>query len=404
MVGRNRAVLVACALLVPALALAHPEVDAAQRSYEDGAFASALARLGAAEKDPALTRPELVKLRWLKGACLFAMGRRAKAEAAFDELVSLEPLFEPGPADASPPMRAALGRRRATWREAHGVELADAALEPGAVVTVQLAGHVEDVASLVIYARAHGDIPYQPFRLNAGGTSVRGQIPDVALWERAGKSGGMDLVLEARNAAYAAVARRGTATEPLRLAVPADVAAGAAEALRSLERAASPVRDAPVATPAPVHLAQGRAPAEALPELAPPPPPGTERPPPAPPPREDPPPPVETPAPAPPPPTPPPAAESGPPLRALMLGGGTALFMVAGVAALAGAGGAALSSAGYGLSWVQPRYAGAEVSPLYRALVAAWIGGGVLAVLAAAGALGAGGLGAALLVLGFVLG
>lgn len=209
---------------------AHPIVDGARASYQEGELSIALARLEEAEGDPNLTQQDRALLLWYRALCLHAQGKKDQAGAVFDQLIAMEPLYEPSRVDANPRMKALFQARVEAWRAEHGVTVA-APLLSGARVQVQLSGHAEEVASVVVFARVPGAASFRTFSLPVEGGRSEGPLSDDELWQQAGRAGALELVAEARNGREAAVARVGNALQPVRVEVSADDAARALEEL-----------------------------------------------------------------------------------------------------------------------------------------------------------------------------
>ena len=343
---------------------AHPDLDSARRSFEEGSFATALARLDRAQADPSLSRVELVQLRWLRAASLYAMGRRGKANGALDELLEMEPLFEPSAAEASPPLRDALQKRRAGYMKRHGVTVGAPQLEDAPQMSVALGGHAGEAAQVVVFARARGSFAYQPFTLKLTGSEARGVLEDPALWRSVADSGGLELVVEVRNSSQGALARLGTATQPHVEELNAEVAQRARATLVSLQTPPAPAPQ-PVAPPSqtPPPAAQ---PSGVDTQVA-----AVTKPP------------ADVSAPEPPAPVTP---AGSPEARDPPEGSGGSGFkpgrltagLLGGVAVAAGLPlllALVTSGAGYAAIWLHPRAPGTEVSPTYRLSVAAWLGG-----------------------------
>jgi len=216
-------------------AAAHAGLDAARAEYDEGNFQVALRQLAEVEQDPRLTRPELVQLHWWRAANLLALKRTSEADLAFDAVIALEPLHEPSVLDASPVMQAAYARRQAQWRTQHGVTLGTPSLE-GGVFKVAIQDHPAEAASATVYARAPGEVSFHPFPLGVQAGLASGVLADEALWVRALDQGALEVVVEASSVAGAVVARMGTTTAPVKVAV--DRAAGNQAVTRAREAGA----------------------------------------------------------------------------------------------------------------------------------------------------------------------
>ncbi|MEW5848282.1 MAG: hypothetical protein AB2A00_05680 [Myxococcota bacterium] len=321
--------------------LAHPKVDAARKAYEEGEFAAALVHLDEAEADASLTEDDLVQAHWLRGASLHALRRKAPAEAAFHRLLALRPLYEPSELDASPELLGVFQDVANRWRAEHGVALGPPSVQ-AATMTVPVLKHVEQVAHVVAFARAVDQPAYQQFTLAVKDGTAQGVINSEELWEATAVSGALDVVVEARNARGTPLARLGSARQPLRLTVDAQQRAAALAAIQPTTPATTPPSgEEPITAPAPL---EGGAPSS------------TE-------------------------------VRKGPSLRAVawpLAGGLAGAGAAAVVVTLASA---ALSAGSYQGILAYPRRAGMETELPYRALLAVYVGGLGMTVVAAALAL-----------------
>lgn len=338
-VGFSLQVLLATALLANT-ASAHPGVDAARAAYEEGDFSTALFRLKEVERDPKLTDADLVQVYWVRASSQMAMGRRKDADASFDRLLAIQPLYEPSTVDASPAVLAALNRRREVYNRNHGVAFGTPTWTPPDV-QIELTRNAARVGSMTIFARASGDTAFKQYSLPAKEGKIEGRVEDLALWEQACRTGKLEVALEARNERGAALARQGDAQTPLEVSL--DQAACA--------NAISVLQPPPPANPEPTPTVDPNANTPTQPVA--------------------------------------PVAEPTPsPLVTFpwgaILGGvfgvGTAGLLVLSLVS------AAISTASYAGTWLHPVEVGAESSFSYRGLFYGWLGtmgaGGVMALLA----------------------
>lgn len=325
---------------------AHPGLDAAKAAYDNGDYAIALARLVEAERDPQLTDTELATLHWYRAICLHAQGRKNKATAEFDEVLRLQPLFDPSVADASPKVLAAFYKRAQAYQRDHGVTVVVPPRMDGAQLSVTLEGHPSEATSVTVFFRAMGQPSFKQASLPVANAVAEGLLSDVATWEEVGRAGALELVVEPRNSRGAAVGRMGNAKAPMIMAVTPEQVNKALETLRPPPE---PVPVTPPVEPPPVA-------------------------------KVDPPPPSRSPW-----------------VGRVVLAAGVTLG-AAGLAMLAGAVWMAAAGAGsYAGIWALPREVGQEASPLYRGLLVSWLGhsGLFLAGLVTSFLLGAVGLGTA---------
>lgn len=309
-------------------ASAHPGVDGARASYQEGELAIALARLEEAEADPNLSQSDRLLLLWYRALCLYAQNKKADAERVFDQLIALEPLYEPSKVDANPKMKAVYGARVEAWRQAHGVTLERPSVD-GARMSVALAGHPEEAATVVIFARVPGAGSFKTFPLPVTEGRAQGLLPDEELWQQAGKAGALEIVAEARNGRQAAIARLGDAVRPVALPV---TRAQAESALNEL-------RPVPVATVTPPTTTTN----PVLPN--------------------DPPPPIT------------PEETRPSTVRMAGLGVGAAFGALTGVALLTALLSGIVATVGYAGATVYPRHVGGDTEPGWNALLAALVGG-----------------------------
>lgn len=216
-VGRFLALLAWVGLAWNAWA-AHPDVEAAKTAYRNGDFHETLNHLELAEHSPSATDEDRVAVCWYRAACLTALGQPDNAANSLDALVELRPMYQPDRSETPPNLRALLKARQDAWHQLHGVTLGPPMLS-GAEFHVDLAGHVETVSQLRVFARAHGGSDFQAFDLPLQEGVARGALNSVTLWEDASRAGGMDVVVEAYNQKGALLAREGDALQPAFLAI-----------------------------------------------------------------------------------------------------------------------------------------------------------------------------------------
>ena len=101
---------------VPAVALAHPAVDAARAAYGDAEFEQALSLVEAALERTDLERADLIDVYEIRSLVLYAMGEELEMHRALVALSELAPRFEV-PATHPPAWRAAFERARAEAEE-----------------------------------------------------------------------------------------------------------------------------------------------------------------------------------------------------------------------------------------------------------------------------------------------
>lgn len=96
-----------------AVAHAHPLIERAEKRLEAAEFERALSLLEQAEKDPALTRADALRLLELRALGQLALGDQRAAQRALVELAALDPehAFAPG---SSPDLLAAFSKARAS--------------------------------------------------------------------------------------------------------------------------------------------------------------------------------------------------------------------------------------------------------------------------------------------------
>ena len=142
-------------LLAAAPALAHPDVDAGRALYKRGNFKQALVKLKDAERSPSLTEEDLLEVRWLKAASHQAAGQGKLAEAEFDALLDLRPLYEPDRLQAPPDLRALFQQRAVAWQSKSSIQVGD--VRPaGAQLEVTVGGPPALAAQVALFVRAPG--------------------------------------------------------------------------------------------------------------------------------------------------------------------------------------------------------------------------------------------------------
>jgi tetratricopeptide (TPR) repeat protein len=99
-------------LLSSASAAAQDSLDPVRTLYESAEYEEALAAIGRLKSNAALGG--VVEIDRYRALCLIALGRSAEADQAIETTVTLDPLYQPAAADASPRVRAAFAavRRR----------------------------------------------------------------------------------------------------------------------------------------------------------------------------------------------------------------------------------------------------------------------------------------------------
>jgi hypothetical protein len=249
----------ACFLVLPVLAAAHPDVDAGKQAFLKGEFRPALARLEEAERSPSVTEDDLVDIHWYRGASFHALGKKADADKAFDALLLVRPLFAPNKMETPPDIRAAFKKRVDAYQKVHGITVAAPTLSTATISVTWDGPGAADVASVVVFARAPGDVRYVQADGAVEGKGAAALVKDSALWERVAKAGKLQLAVETRNGHGTPVARGGDAMQPLSLDVTPEQAQAAVEAVKPPPE---PVRT----DPAPPSQTDGSAkPAEAAP-------------------------------------------------------------------------------------------------------------------------------------------
>ena len=244
-----RSIVLVWLALSASTALAHPDVDAGKAAFLKGEFRPALARLEEAERSPNVTEEDLVNIHWYRGASYYALGKKDEANKSFDELLAVRPLFTPNKLETPPDVRGAFKKRSDVFQKAHGVTLGAPALE-GATLNVPLDGNTADAAGLLVYARAAGEKTYRKFDFPVVEAKAAGVLNQAGLWERSGKSGKMELVIEVLNARGTPIARAGDALKPLSVPVTEDQSRTALTALQpapqaTAEKAPAAVEKAP---------------------------------------------------------------------------------------------------------------------------------------------------------------
>lgn len=209
---------------------AHPAVQEAQRAYERGAPGVALAALEGVESDPTFATDDLIQVHWYRGACLYALGRTAEGDAAFERLLELRPLYEPNRLLASPALRSAFMAKAEQFRRTRGILIGAPVLQ-GAMLVVPLWRHGERVHRVMAFVRATGDPTYYEFACSILGDKAAGVISDVELIRRTAKRDMLEVVLEARDAHGTPLARLGDGQHPLVISVGSEDRVKALEAL-----------------------------------------------------------------------------------------------------------------------------------------------------------------------------
>jgi hypothetical protein len=182
------AALFVLAILWPAGARAHPDLDAAEERLQQADFAGAVRALDAAEgTETGLSREEVVQLYSRRALAHLALGDPARMEEDLVRLFALEPEHVFGP-ETRPEIREAFARTRAeqeplTLRVTHRAEPGGLVVEAvlsgdptGLVRTVRLAGRRSGAEwvrgegeSLVVPLSAGSDVEYYAEAIGPGG-------------------------------------------------------------------------------------------------------------------------------------------------------------------------------------------------------------------------------------------
>lgn len=212
---RGRAALAVAVLLgvvLPGVAHADPMADA-RRWYQKGRCREALRALAAAERNPALEEDLRVEVYGMQATCLVALQKTAERDEALDRLVRLRPLHELDAALTPPDVRAALASRRAAWQQREGVTVESVTLAPPAV-NVTLRGQLTRANTVELFLRPTGSGAFTRVSAAVKQHVLQVGVTDTALWEAAGRAGGMEWVAEVWDASRVPVARLGDAVHP----------------------------------------------------------------------------------------------------------------------------------------------------------------------------------------------
>lgn len=98
--------LIVLALAAPATAQQDSPMTAARDLYASARYDEALAVLNGMQPGDGLT-PDRKSIEQYRSLCLLALGRGTEAESAIAVVVTADPLFQPGEAEASPRVRSA---------------------------------------------------------------------------------------------------------------------------------------------------------------------------------------------------------------------------------------------------------------------------------------------------------
>ena len=205
----------ACALLggLPCAWAADSNLEAARAAFRAGQFRQALTLLDHAERSLTKTQDDVEAIHWYRGVSLFALHRREEAAQSLDTLIELSPLHEYARAEAAPDLRGLFQERQERYQERAGVTVGSPTLRD-ATLSVTLAGHVERVASVVVFVRPRGTVEFRPVEMQLAGEVASGVTGDLAWWEAVAQAGGFEAVVEARNRVGRAVSRLGDALKP----------------------------------------------------------------------------------------------------------------------------------------------------------------------------------------------
>src|SRR5687768_18525669 len=97
-------------LLSSASAAAQDSLDPVRTLYASAEYEEALAAIGRLKSNADLGG--VVEIDRYRALCLIALGRSAEADQAIETTVTLDPLYQPAAADASPRVRAAFAAVR----------------------------------------------------------------------------------------------------------------------------------------------------------------------------------------------------------------------------------------------------------------------------------------------------
>ncbi len=210
----------------PAAAEPPAALTSARDAYRRGNFLLAMEQVRTARQSPQATRSDVVECLWLEAMCQFALGHKPEADAVFDVLLEIEPLYEPPRALAPPDARAALAQRAQRYQQAHGVTLGQPTLD-GPRLSVTLEGELARVDAVVFYVRPKDGLTFLQHRVALDGANASVVLEQGDVLADATRRGGMELVVEAFNRAGGAVGRLGNAQTPLVLQVAAPAATAA---------------------------------------------------------------------------------------------------------------------------------------------------------------------------------
>src|SRR5215218_3356455 len=97
------AFVIALAAAAPAFAQGEGQLGAAKDLYASARYDEALSLLNGLR---ASDQPDRRSVEQYRSLCLLALGRASEAESAIAAVVTADPIYQPGEADASPRVRA----------------------------------------------------------------------------------------------------------------------------------------------------------------------------------------------------------------------------------------------------------------------------------------------------------
>ncbi len=218
---------------------ANADVEAGKAAFLKGEFRQALVKLEEASRSPNATEDDVVEIHWFRGASFHALGKKADADKSFDALLAVRPLYAPNKMETPPDIRAAFKKRGDAYMKVHGINVAAPALDAARLVVALDGPGLAEAASVVFSARAVGDVQYAQANTTVEDGKAAAVISDAGVWERAGKGGQLQVVVEVRNARGTPVARAGDAVQPLAVTITAEQADAARKAITP-EKVATP--------------------------------------------------------------------------------------------------------------------------------------------------------------------
>lgn len=210
---------------------ANADVEAGKAAFLKGEFRQALVKLEEASRSPNATEDDVVEIHWFRGASFHALGKKADADKSFDALLAVRPLYAPNKMETPPDIRAAFKKRGDAYMKVHGINVAAPALDAARLVVALDGPGLGEAASVVFSARAVGDVQYAQANATVEDGKAAAVISDAGVWERAGKGGQLQVVVEVRNARGTPVARAGDAVQPLAVTITAEQADAARKAI-----------------------------------------------------------------------------------------------------------------------------------------------------------------------------